>query len=751
MKRKKHIFKKLFLATLIFNIATTVFAAAYFFATTYNVHLSDDKLNISSAANYTFLDDNNQIISQNTISATDYVYYSQLQSYTINAFVAIEDKRFFEHHGIDYIRIFGAIKNNILHPKHKQGGSTITQQVIKNTHLSHEKTINRKLKEIKLAKELENKYSKEQILEIYLNSIYFGNGCYGIGKASSYYFDKTPDELTIAESALLASTINAPSVYDPINNAEKANVRKNLVLKLLKENKKISESEYTKAVDEKIEIAKKVNSIKNSYFKYALKEACNILHVTENQLANMNCKVNTYYNNDVQNAVINELDNMQSANTKTASIILDNNTKGIIALATSKGFDLFATRRQPGSLIKPILVYAPAFDCGKYSPASIVNDTPVSFGSYTPENANKKYLGAVSIRTAIEKSLNVPAVKILDDIGINYAKSYANKLGISFDKQDSNLALALGGLTNGTTIKELADAYMCFASSGKYAKSNFIKSIEVDGKLAYLHHKAENQTISEATSYLINNCLQSVAENGTAKKLYVKFPTCSKTGTVGNARGNTDAYNCSYTTEHTICTWIGTNDNTKPMSSSINGATMPTIANGKILNSLYKDHLPNNFAMPTSIRQIKLNDSALLDGKIIEDVNGTITEYFNENYLPKKMTYNDQFCISIDNNKSDYPTIIFDAKRAKIYQIYRKNGQILQLLHTIMFSNGKIEYIDKSAKLNNFYEYYVIEKDNLNELESNHIKLYFWAKSTPIGCAFYLLKFYDFNIWICIF
>ena len=228
MKRKKNILKKLFLTTLLFNVATTIFAAAYFFATTYNVHLSDDKLNISSAANYTFFDDNNNMISSSTISNAEYVPYDQLQPYTVNAFVAIEDKRFFEHNGIDYIRILGAIKNNILHPQHKQGGSTISQQVIKNTHLTHEKTIKRKLKEIKLAKELEKKYSKEQILEIYLNSIYFGNGCYGIGSASRYYFDKTPNQLTIAESALLASTINAPSVYDPINNVEKANIRKNL-------------------------------------------------------------------------------------------------------------------------------------------------------------------------------------------------------------------------------------------------------------------------------------------------------------------------------------------------------------------------------------------------------------------------------------------------------------------------------------------------------------------------------------------
>ena len=720
MKIKKKLLKKIFILLFLLNLGTIILGVSYYFATTNNAHLSVEKLNVSSATNYTLFDTNNNKI---VIDNSKNVCYDQLQQHTIDAFVSIEDKRFFEHHGVDYIRILGAIKNNILHPKQKQGASTISQQVIKNTHLSQEKTIDRKLKEIKLALELEKQYSKSQIMEIYLSSIYFGNGCYGINNASEYYFGKDSSELSIAESALLASTINAPSIYDPVNHPDKANARKELVLNLMKKSKKITQKEFNEAIKENIGIIKKSKKVANNYLKYAISEACNKLHVTETQLSSMNVKIYTYFDDDIQSKLEQELTNLTIKNGKYASIVLNNKTKGVSAIASSKGFDALSTKRQPGSLIKPILVYAPAFECGKYSPATFVSDTPVEYNDYSPENANKAYLGDVTVRTAIEKSLNIPAVKILDDIGINYAKAYAKNMGITFDKQDNNLALALGGFTQGLSLKQLSDAYMCFANSGKYEQSAFVDKIESDNQILYSRLHTNNQAVSAPTCYLINTCLNSATKNGTSKRINTNFPVCSKTGTVGNEKGNTDAYNCAYTTNHTICTWIGTNNNNIYLASSVNGATYPTQINGKVLNQIYNNNVPSNFEMPPEIEILKLNDESLKNGKVIADNIGPSEEYFNKKFLPEYAAAENQFLIEIFNFENQKPIIKFDAKRAKYYSIYRKNGSNLQFLQKIEYYNGIVQYVDLTANTGTLYEYYVLENDLVSSRESNHIKL----------------------------
>lgn len=730
MKRKKSIFKSLIICIALCILATTICCVTYYFSITYSTTLDYDKIERASASNLDFLDYQSNLVASSELSSSQvFINYSNLPKHTIDAFVCVEDKRFFDHRGVDYIRILGALKNNILHPDKKQGGSTISQQVIKNTQLNSEKTINRKLKEIKLAKQLEKSYSKQEILEIYLNSIYFGNGCYGIENASRYYFNKSSTELTTSESAMLASTINAPSIYDPVSHFDSANKRKELILKLMRDNKKISSDEYEKCIGETLTIAKTKSNYQNQYYKGVINEACKVLNVTESQLKNMNVTICTYYDSAVQQKlqelITSEKYTSFNNSAKIGSIVLDNQNKSVIAFASNSGLDLLKTYRQPGSTIKPILVYAPAFESGKFSPASIVCDEPLNINGYQPENASKSYSGNVNIKTCIAKSLNIPAVKVLSNVGINSAKLYANSLGINFEKTDNNLALALGGFTKGTTLKQLSDAYMCFANGGEFVQSNFISSIIQNDKTIYSRQIYARYPVKDSVAYLINDCLKECVNSGTAKRMNsLNLPLCAKTGTVGSADGNTDAYNICYTTQHTLCCWIGSNNTSSPLSSSVNGSTYPTIFNTQILKSLYNNSSPADFKKPDSVSCVYLNQDALAEGLLEADSTSSYCQYFDNRFLPAQ-TSRTQLDVELIVNNYELlkPNLQFMAKRDVEYCIYRKFNNEQKLIEKIEYFEGIVDYVDHYATSGNIYEYYVVASKNGQSKQSNLVKL----------------------------
>lgn len=730
MKRKKNIFKSLIICLALCIFATIICCGTYYFSITYSTTLDNNKIEKASATNLDFLDyQANPVASSELSSSQIFIGYNDLPQHTIDAFVCVEDKRFFNHKGVDYIRILGAIKNNILHPNKQQGGSTISQQVIKNTQLNSEKTINRKLKEIKLAKQLEKAYSKQEILEIYLNSIYFGNGCYGIENASRYYFNKSAKNLSISESAMLASTINAPSIYDPVSHFDNANKRKELILKLMLDNEKISSDEYEKCISETLSIAKVKSNYQNQYYKGVINEACKILNVTESQLKNMDVTICTYYDSAVQqklqNLITSEKYTSFNHSTKIGSIVLDNKNKSVIAFASNSGLDLLKTYRQPGSTIKPILVYAPAFESGKFCPASIICDEPLNINGYQPENASKNYSGNVNIKTCIAKSLNIPAVKVLNDVGINNAKFYANALGINFEKTDDNLALALGGFTKGTTIKQLSDAYMCFANGGDFAQSNFISSIVQNDKTIYSRQIYNRYPVKDSVAYLINDCLKECVNSGTAKRMNsLGLPLCAKTGTVGSSVGNTDAYNICYTSQHTLCCWIGSNDTASPLSSSVNGSTYPTIFNTQVLQTLYSKSAPADFVQPNSVSSVHLNQDALKDGLLESDISSNYCEYFDNRFLPNP-TLRTQLDVELIVNNYEFlkPNLQFMAKRDVTYYIYRKFNGEQKLLDKIEYFEGLVDYVDHEAISGDIYEYVVVASKNSQEKSSNCVKL----------------------------
>lgn len=745
-KKKKHILGRILAFFIICGTISILSLGFVFLKTTASAHLDETKLASSNLANsIRVYDKNDELMDTSLMFKNSYIAIDSLPSYVKNAFVAVEDRRFYEHNGVDIKRMAGAALKNIKNRKFKEGASTISQQLIKNTHLSREKTIERKFKEIKLARNLEKKYNKDQILEMYLNTIYFGNGCYGIEKAAKFYFDKSASELSINEAALLASVINAPSVYDPITKSQRANERKDLVLLLMKSQGYISEEEYSKNAKQQINIVKTASKTANQELKTILVEACNILKVNENQLKNMNVNVYTSIDTTLQNT-LKSLVTSNSFVPKNAKgetpacgvIVIDNKTKSVTGFASNSRSNLLSIKRQPGSTIKPIIVYAPSFEKGLLYPESIIVDEKINIEGYSPSNSNKTFSGPVSVRHAVERSLNIPAVKALSHIGINNAKEFASRLGFEFANNDQNLALALGGMTEGVTIKTLADAYSAFATGGKYAQSHIINKITLDnGRELYKSKTNLTPAMSEETAYLMTDVLKGVAKNGTAKRLSgFKFDVASKTGTVGasSSNKNTDAFNVAYTADHTIVSWIGASRPDELLESSVNGATYPVVITKNVLETLYEDYLPESFSKPQNVQLVDIDTRSLEENKIELANEFTSLKFrkqalFDMAYLPRQSSYSEAHKpeLEISMEEGMKPTLSFNGKPSNIYDIYRLNVKEnkLEKISGIEGVNSVLTYTDNSASRGTLYEYYILSslKDGSSQNKSNSIKL----------------------------
>lgn len=684
MKNRRKIKKVLKYTILLpFLLCVSIIFAFFtsFFIITHKETLSQNNLTRAYNSSITVTDIDNKLISNSSQLIPQKINIENLPIHTINAFISTEDKSFYSHSGINPKRMVGALVANIKNGKIVQGASTISQQLIKNTHLTNEKSLERKLKEIKLTLELEKKYSKQQILEMYLSNIYFGQGYYGLNQACHGYFNKAPTDLSLPESAMLAGIISAPSTYNPITNIEKAVKRKNLVLSEMLKDKKISKSEYDLAKNITPSIHSNNNSL-NQYINACLHEASEILHLNHNQLLNRNYKIKTYLNNSLQTQlekiISNNTCNLQ--NTQAASMIT-NNKGEIIAFAGNTNKDLYTTKRQPGSAIKPIIVYTPALEYNKITPATIIIDEPINFEGYSPENASKSYSGKVTTRQAITKSLNIPAVKILNAVGVEKAKQIASLMGITFDKLDQNLSLALGGFTNGVTMQELSESYLVLQNGGNHISPKFISEIrDENNNIVYKRAYNTRRVIKEDTAALITNMLEDVAKYGTASRLdNLHFPVAAKTGTVGvhGSNKNTDAWNVSYTTDYVITTWLGANDNNDPMPTTINGSSYPTNISKNILAYLYHNTKPSNFELPKSVIKINIDSELQSKGIIVENNNtNSVSEIFSQNNKPEILKKPEKPQLFIYNFANKKPELQFFANSGFSYNIYKNNKPI---------------------------------------------------------------------------
>ena len=529
------------------------------------------------------------------------ISYEYLQPHTIQSFIAIEDKRFFNHNGYDLKRIVKAgIVNFTTHSK-SQGASTITQQLVKNTLLNSEKTYSRKVKEIMLAIKTEKNFSKEEILNMYLNSIYFGSNAYGIESASNLYFNKSASELTINESAILAGIIKSPAYYSPINHPENCIKRKNIVLKQMLENNFISPAQYEENISLGLNVCNFKSSYDNSYNQQVIIEACGLLNISEKELLRRELKIYTYLDEQAQANLQNAL-NESEFNLDKLSLIV--NSEGeIIAYSGDSHFDLSNMKRNPASTIKPLLIYLPAIATNIVSPASPILDEKIE-DDYSPKNAGNSYLGWITIREALAHSSNVCAVKLLDLLGYDLINEFGNKLNI-INSPLNNKSLALGDIGNGISILDLARAYSILQNNGKNKYPTFIHKIEdKNGNVIYSNLKEGEQIFKEEDCMLVNDMLKTCATSGTAKRLSdLPYEVASKTGTSQINGKNNDLWNIAYTTEHLIVTWCG-DATSKGLGGGYSSSFYPTMINKSILKSLYKTYTPKPFALNDNILKI---------------------------------------------------------------------------------------------------------------------------------------------------
>ncbi len=508
-----------------------------------------------------------------------------------------------------------------------EGGSTITQQLVRSAYLSDEKSLRRKIQEAILALEVEHHYSKQEILEFYLNRIYFGNGAYGIQAASQLYFDKDAKNLTLAESALLTGIVRSPNNYNPFASPVMAKRRQNTVLDQMVKYGKITQDQANQAKQAKLQYHEGATSAYQfPYFTdQVITETEGILQqqqgmsrdAAQNLIYNGGLKIYTTLNAPVQQKMEDVFSN--SANfpsdykgqqVQGAMVLVDQHTGQIQALVGGRKYSTMRAfnratqaKRQPGSAIKPLAVYCPAIEKG-YTEAFVQDDVPATFGPKTFYNDDDQYRGLITMRTALEYSINTYAVKLLNLIGVDYGYGFATKFGItSLDPdRDKNLSLALGGITNGVSPLEMAGGYCAIANQGIYIQPYSVRKIvDNNGGLLYQAQPQQRVVISAQTAYIMTDLLESVVKVGTGANAQLDRPVAGKTGTTTN---KVDAWFMGYTPEFVGAVWMGFDkEESMETMSDVFGATYPALIWKQVMQKAVENMPVSDFPMPAGLVQ----------------------------------------------------------------------------------------------------------------------------------------------------
>ncbi len=580
-----------------------------------------------------------------------YAKYDEMPKKLVYSLVAIEDSGFFEHKGVSPEAILRAIFKDIQAGSFVEGGSTLTQQLIKNTYLSNEKKITRKIKEAILALKIEKALTKEQILEIYLNEIFFGNGYYGVRTAANGYFHKNLDQLTLKESAMLAGIPNAPSSLNPIKYYDRANKRANLVLMRLKNLGWIDEQQYSQAINERPIVYKE--SLTKNLAPYAVDAIIKEYEPTFSDIRTGGYKIYTTLDLKLQRAAneaalkaYNNAKAYSSNNSLNVAVVsMESSTGNILAMVG--GYDYakspfnraVSAFRQPGSAFKPF-IYQVALDSG-YNPASVLDDSPRSFeiiqGSgkstiWNPKNYDGTNKGYMTLRQALIESRNLPIINLVDTIGLDTVIDKLDSLQI--ENMPRVMSIALGSLS--VTPLKMAQIYSIFPNGGKMLTPRLVdKIVSRDGEVVLQTEiKEEGKFTIPKQAYLMTSMLQDVVRRGTGVAANVRgIELAGKTGTTNN---NVDAWFCGYSPEITTVIWVGRDDN-KPMNHSITGGR--TVASA--FNIYYKKLIS---AYPRTKRHFDIPEG-VKTGEI-----GGVSEYYTDiSPLPTDQNL-------LDNNATDMNT-----------------------------------------------------------------------------------------------
>ncbi|WP_442778066.1 MULTISPECIES: transglycosylase domain-containing protein [unclassified Helicobacter] len=573
-----------------------------------------------------------------------YAKFDEIPPRMIEALIAVEDTLFFEHHGINYDAIFRAIVKNLRHGKYSEGGSTLTQQLIKNTILTRDKTLYRKIKEAILAIQIEIALSKEEILERYLNDTFLGHGYYGVKAAAQGYFKKNLDQLTLKEIAMIAGLPRAPSFYDPTKNLDFSLSRANNILERLYVLGWISESEYKSAL---VEIPEVFNqSLAQNQAPYVVDMVLKQLsYIPDLRTAGYVIKINLdldyqriaqeVFEQGYKNALkLNRIQDKESS-LNGAMIVTHSRTGEILALIGGVDYNKSAfnratqARRQVGSTIKPF-IYQNAFDAG-YSPATMIPDVARSFGSddeyWRPKNAGNSFNGIVSLRYALIHSLNLATINLVDMVGFD--KTYEAIKSYGFNPSAKNLTIVLGSLV--ASPMDLARAYSLFSNEGTILEPQLISQlISRDEKKETFYVKQEEFTTPKQ-AFLVTSILQEVVKNGTGRRARVKgMDVAGKTGTTNN---NNDAWFCGFTPDIQAIIWFG-NDNNSSIGNIGGGTSLIAPIFSNFINEILKidPGLKKHFRIPDGVHQKTIDGvkyfytdiSKLPDKKITEEENKLI-------------------------------------------------------------------------------------------------------------------------------
>lgn len=517
------------------------------------------------------------------------------------AFVAVEDSRFYKHSGIDVKAISRAIYKDILAGSKVEGGSTITQQLAKNVFLSHEKSWLRKTKEAVIAINLERRYSKDKILEMYLNQIYFGHGAYGIQLAAKTYFNKDVKELTVAEGAMLAGLPKAPNYYSPIKHPEAAKERRDLVLTLMEKQDYLSPEETVRAQGMMIALdfqQEERNPAYTTYIDMVIKEAKEKYHLSREELRQGGYRIVVPMDPAAQDAVYKSFQDGRyfvgtgQAKPEGAMVLMDSKSGGLLAVQggrnyVTEGLNRVEVKRQPGSTFKPLSVYGPALESEKYKPYSMLRDEELSYNGYEPKNYNGKYEEKVPMVDAISRSVNSSAVWLLNEIGISDSKKYLEELGMPIE--DKGLGIALGGIDHGVSPLQMVQGYRSFLHEGKTVEPYVISKIyNNEGDLVGKAKREEKKVWKKQNAWYMTRMLQQVIKNGTGSDGAENMEIAGKTGTTNFTnvdKGNKDTWFVGFTPEVVGAVWVGYDRTTK--ESYLNsGSAQPTLLFKQVINGM---------------------------------------------------------------------------------------------------------------------------------------------------------------------
>ena len=663
------------------------------------VHLSEDDF-VMKEDTVVYDSKGKQVGSVNA-GSYKYVKINDVSPYIYECYIAVEDKRFKTHGGVDLVATMRAGVSLLKHNMEiTQGGSTITQQVIKNNLLTQNKSYTRKIAEILLAPTIESKFTKAQIMEFYCNSNFYGNKCYGVGAASKYYFGKKCADLEPHEAAMLIGLSNSPASYNPVLHPKAALKKRNSVLRIMCKEGVITPKEYKSALKKKLNIkqfSEKGGSKESYVMSYAIHCAAISLMEKENfkfqyvfdskedyqkynkqyskvysekieSIRSGGYKLYTSINMKKQKKLQKAVDNGLSFNKEKdgdtgkyalqgAAVCINNETNYVEAIVGGRGKNdqynrAYLAARQSGSAIKPLIDYTPGFESGMYSPSTIVNDHKFVNG---PSNAGGGYHGNVRIREAVARSLNTVAWQVLDNITVKYGLSFLDKLhfhNISYIDND-NMALSLGGFTEGVRVVDMAKGFSTLANNGSYSDRTCIKKIEhVSDGVVYKNNNEKDQVYSQDAAWMMTDVLKGVFNEsyGTGRKLKLdNGQICAgKTGTTNSSK---DVWFCGYTKYYTTVVWAGY-DTPRAMPGA-SGASIPGVIWKDYMDDIHKKLKPEDFIMPSTISLAKYDGN----GNIIEGtaISGSSKRTYGMDYFSK----------TILSEKADEVQVLKDKKYQK--------------------------------------------------------------------------------------